>query len=965
MAGAENDLSEEMETNHDKNEEDAMSDDSSCAEDDEDADVEEGKQIEELQAKITANPYHYDSHTALITFLRNTGNLEKLREAREAMAKIFPLTPELWLEWIKDESTLCESDEDKEKVMPLFERAVHDYLSVALWLEYAQFSIGLMNAEQGLDRVRQVFERAVTAAGLHVSQGALLWEAYREFEICLLSTVQAGASEESTQEQREQYVAQRNRVYSLFKRQLSVPLFVGCHWPAGMDKTYRELKEWSEAAIEPSVEHLYKKAKLKLEKVQEYETALLCEDERGVPDLSTYLPYLEWEQAQGDPARIQCLYERALAQHCLVADLWERYMTYLDNQLKVESVSLPCHERSVRNCPWSASLWASYLKALERSHAEHNKVKEAMEQALQAGFTQGQDYQRLWLAFLDYLRRRVDAHSTQGDELLTPYLEDLRAAFQKAVEHLAQYSSTEDDVCGPVLKYWSKVEAKVCHNLPRARELWNDITNQGRATDAQTWLDYANFERTFGDDKHYRKVLFRGMYAAVDWPETLGDLLLLFEREEGTLETLDVATEKYEAHMRRVLDKREKAAAREAAREAEQEAQKKIHRAEKKAEKKAEKAEKKAERKAERHAEKRREAEAKVFQRVPPGQAKRKAQPPGEPPDSQELETDKDGFKVPSLPAAKAVATAAEEPPSKKQKTEEEEQSAGKKEPPKHGEVVKPDPLKEIRTVFLSNLAFDVEEEQIMEAFKEVGEIEELRLVRDYKGRSKGFGYLVFTHMQNVEAALKRDRTPVNGRPVFVSKCNERNQFKFRTGMEKNKLFVKGIPFSVTEKELEELFGKYGELKGVRLVTYRNGHSKGIAYVEYANETSATVALVQTDGMSMGDQTLQVAISNPPARGARQQGKWDTAEEGQQGSQYPLASQVASLGGGPKETGLRGRGRTQVSLMPRAVQQRSSSTAVVKKPEQNQEQPMEVSGSSAEGSKGLSNEDFRSMLLKK
>ncbi|KAL3243779.1 hypothetical protein MRX96_019729 [Rhipicephalus microplus] len=151
--------------------------------------------------------------------------------------------------------------------------------------------------------------------------------------------------------------------------------------------------------------------------------------------------------------------------------------------------------------------------------------------------------------------------------------------------------------------------------------------------------------------------------------------------------------------------------------------------------------------------------------------------------------------------------------------------------------------------------------------------------------------------------------------------------------MEKNKLFVKNIPFSVTEKELEELFGKYGELKGVRLVTYRNGHSKGIAYVEYANETSATVALVQTDGMTMGNQALQ----------------------------------VASLGGGPKETGLRGRGRTQVSLMPRALQQRSSTT-VVKKPEpkrEQQEQPMEVSGSSSEGSKGLSNDDFRSMLLKK
>ncbi|XP_077534992.1 spliceosome associated factor 3, U4/U6 recycling protein-like [Haemaphysalis longicornis] len=942
MAGSENDLTEEMETNDRNDAEDAMSDGSSDSESDKDVEAEEEKQIEELQAKVTASPYHYDSHIALINYLRGTGNLEKLRDAREAMAKVFPLTPELWLEWIKDESKLCDSDEDKEKVMLLFERAVQDYLSVALWLEYAQFSIGLMNAAEGLERVRRVFERAVTAAGLHVSQGSLLWEAYREFEVCLLAAVQSGASEESSQEQREQYVSQRNRVYSVFKRQLSVPLF-------GMEKTYQELKEWSEAAIEPAVEQQYKKAKLKLDKVREYETALLGGEEEGAPPaLSLYLPYLEWEQGQGDPARIQCLYERALAQHCLVADLWERYMAYLDTQLKVESVSLPCHERSVRNCPWSASLWASYLKALERSQAPHERVKEAMEQALQAGFSQGQDYQRVWLAFLDYLRRRAEARTTQAGESVAPLLEDLRAAFQKAVEHLGQYAAAEGDICGPVLKYWAKLEATLCGNLPRARELWNDITNQGRVTDAQTWLDYANFERTFGDAKHYRKVLLRGMYAAMDWPESLGDLLLLFEREEGTLETLDVATEKYDAHMRRVLEKREKVAAREAAREAEQEAHKKVHRAEKKAERKAEK-------KAERKAERQQAAETKVFKREPPNQAKRKA-PEGDDEEAQVAAEDGDGFKVPSLPA--------DGPPSKKHKTSEEVQGeAATEEQAKHGVIVTPDPLKDIRTVFLSNLSYDVEDSQITDAFKEVGEIEELRLVRDYKGRSKGYAYLVFKSTQHVEEALKRDRTPVNGRPVFVSKCNERTQFKFQTGMEKNKLFVRGIPADLGEKDLEELFGKYGELKGVRLVTYRNGHSKGIAYVEYANETSATVALVQTDGMSLGGQTLQVAISNPPARGPRPQ---QQGEGGGDGRRFPLASQVASLGGGPKETGLRGRGRTQVSLMPRAVQQRSS-TAVAKKPQQQQqEQPMDTSAESpAEGSKGLSNADFRSMLLNK
>lgn len=37
--------------------------------------------------------------------------------------------------------------------------------------------------------IRQLFERALTAVGLHVTKGAIVWEAYREFENILVSMV--------------------------------------------------------------------------------------------------------------------------------------------------------------------------------------------------------------------------------------------------------------------------------------------------------------------------------------------------------------------------------------------------------------------------------------------------------------------------------------------------------------------------------------------------------------------------------------------------------------------------------------------------------------------------------------------------------------------------------------------------------------------------------------------------------
>lgn len=68
------------------------------------------------------------------------------------------------------------------------------YTGPDIWLEYAQYSIGGMGSPGGMDKVRSIFERAVTAVGLHMTKGQMLWEAYREFENAILSTVQVCVS---------------------------------------------------------------------------------------------------------------------------------------------------------------------------------------------------------------------------------------------------------------------------------------------------------------------------------------------------------------------------------------------------------------------------------------------------------------------------------------------------------------------------------------------------------------------------------------------------------------------------------------------------------------------------------------------------------------------------------------------------------------------------------------------------
>lgn len=64
------------------------------------------------------------------------------------------------------------------------------FLAVEVWLEYLQFTIGNMGTgKDATNNVRQLFERALTAVGLHTIKGAIIWEAFREFETILFALV--------------------------------------------------------------------------------------------------------------------------------------------------------------------------------------------------------------------------------------------------------------------------------------------------------------------------------------------------------------------------------------------------------------------------------------------------------------------------------------------------------------------------------------------------------------------------------------------------------------------------------------------------------------------------------------------------------------------------------------------------------------------------------------------------------
>jgi RNA recognition motif-containing protein len=81
--------------------------------------------------------------------------------------------------------------------------------------------------------------------------------------------------------------------------------------------------------------------------------------------------------------------------------------------------------------------------------------------------------------------------------------------------------------------------------------------------------------------------------------------------------------------------------------------------------------------------------------------------------------------------------------------------------------------------------------------------------------------------------------------------------------MDKNKLFVGSLPWSINNDSLRELFAEFGEILEAIVITDREtGRSKGFGFVSFANPEDAQKAL-SMDGREIEGRTIVVNEAKP------------------------------------------------------------------------------------------------------
>jgi RNA recognition motif-containing protein len=80
--------------------------------------------------------------------------------------------------------------------------------------------------------------------------------------------------------------------------------------------------------------------------------------------------------------------------------------------------------------------------------------------------------------------------------------------------------------------------------------------------------------------------------------------------------------------------------------------------------------------------------------------------------------------------------------------------------------------------IFVSNLSFQVQDQDLLEIFAEYGEVSSAKVITDkFSGRSRGFGFVEMASEEEAKKAIAElDQAEVDGRTISVAEAKPREQ---------------------------------------------------------------------------------------------------------------------------------------------------------------------------------------------
>ncbi|XXG52893.1 hypothetical protein AAC387_Pa03g1092 [Persea americana] len=180
-----------------------------------------------------------------------------------------------------------------------------------------------------------------------------------------------------------------------------------------------------------------------------------------------------------------------------------------------------------------------------------------------------------------------------------------------------------------------------------------------------------------------------------------------------------------------------------------------------------------------------------------------------------------------------------------------------------------PTSLEEIRTLWIGDLQYWVDETYLQSCFSHTGEVLSIKIIRNkITGQPEGYGFVEFVS----HAAAERILQTYNGTQMPGTEQTFRlNWASFGIGERRpdagpeHSIFVGDLAPDVTDYLLQETFrAQYPSVRGAKVVTDPNtGRSKGYGFVKFSDEMERNRAMTEMNGVYCSTRPMRISAATP------------------------------------------------------------------------------------------------------
>uniref|UniRef100_A0A8D1ZEJ0 Heterogeneous nuclear ribonucleoproteins A2/B1 n=1 Tax=Sus scrofa TaxID=9823 RepID=A0A8D1ZEJ0_PIG len=140
----------------------------------------------------------------------------------------------------------------------------------------------------------------------------------------------------------------------------------------------------------------------------------------------------------------------------------------------------------------------------------------------------------------------------------------------------------------------------------------------------------------------------------------------------------------------------------------------------------------------------------------------------------------------------------------------------------------------QFRKLFIGGLCSETKEESLRNYYQQWGKLTDCVVIRDPSSqRSRGFGFVIFSSVAEVDAAMAARPHSIDGRVVASKRVVPREESgKPGACVTTKKLFVGGIKEDTTERHLRDYFERYGTIDAIEIIR-QSGRKTAFGFVTF------------------------------------------------------------------------------------------------------------------------------------